>query len=731
MAVFPWQSTVQDQDGNAIASAQLTIREGTIAGAVATIFSDSAETPLANPLNATSDGFAQFWAASGTYYIEAESGGQTTDGWYVVLGGAATGIPVELTATAAAGEAVSMDGALVSEATTAEYLGLAQAAGVATDTINVQSTGNFTLGTWAWTPDEYVYLTNAGALTQTPPTGTHRRIGIATTSTVIALSAGPVVVETGGAGSENAIPALDDAGLLDYTMIEKAATGGAGAENLLVQADAGGEIDVSFLGAVVDTSRQLTASGALTAGDAVALSAADTVEAVGVTAGVFSFTEQTASVALGSSPTSSDSAYDATGGIICHAYIDSTTSDVTVSLGIATGTSVTYGADTVIAVGAFAYVSVTHDPVNNVFILIYSGSSGDTLVRAFDVSGTTVGTIGSAVSVRAQQCFFVSIAAASNGVQFAAVYSVFAATVYARAGSISGTTITLGAEVTINTNSNTASGIVYDPFTGNYVALVGDNTANQIRSYVLTPTVTTLSVGAVVNIQESITPAALLHGVCSTGGQLLVCCPESASLYKLATGTISGTTCVWTDTGQTFGTSGTARFPILGYNSIDDEFGAINSNLNASGGAGFEYSTFTVTGGIITEGTINKLTGISASVTNTQNTIRMAFDTGEGVYCTLVKQGSPTMYEVVIDPATTRTNALSFIGFSQTTVADTETVDVALLGDINADQTGLTFGTDYFIASDGTLSAVDTGFGKVGRALSATEILVTKNTWSA
>ena len=77
--------------------------------------------------------------------------------------------------------------------------------------------------------------------------------------------------------------------------------------------------------------------------------------------------------------------------------------------------------------------------------------------------------------------------------------------------------------------------------------------------------------------------------------------------------------------------------------------------------------------------------------------------------------------------ATDAGNVAGFIGFAQATVADAETVEVALLGDINADQTGLTFGTTYYLLNTGAISTADTdGNGVVGRSLSATEILVTK-----
>jgi hypothetical protein len=273
-----FNATIQDQFGNAISGASVTVKVDDAGGAMATIYRDEEGlVPLSNPFTSEADGLAQFWAEAGTYYIEATSGGETSDGWTIELSADPGPVSVTLTAAAAIGEAVTFDGALVTLATIDEVAGIAEAAGGISDTIPAVNEGNITVGTWAWTPDEFVYLDAAGALTQTPSATAHRRIGIATTSTIIAVRIDPTVREVGGAGSENAIPALNDSGLADYTMIDKAATGGVGAENSLVQADGSGLIDATFLTQVIGTTGQFTASGAITAGDAVSLTAAGTV----------------------------------------------------------------------------------------------------------------------------------------------------------------------------------------------------------------------------------------------------------------------------------------------------------------------------------------------------------------------------------------------------------------------------------------------------------------------
>lgn len=85
MAYNGWQATVQDDAGNAIPLAEITVREGGPSGDIATIYSDTIGAVKANPFFATVNGFAQFFAEPGTYYLVGARDGQTTDGWYVTI----------------------------------------------------------------------------------------------------------------------------------------------------------------------------------------------------------------------------------------------------------------------------------------------------------------------------------------------------------------------------------------------------------------------------------------------------------------------------------------------------------------------------------------------------------------------------------------------------------------------------------------------------------------------
>lgn len=65
-----WQSTIQKENGDIVASPQIEVIDEK-SGLPATIFSDRAGTALTNPFFGTSDGLAQFYTTAGEYRITA------------------------------------------------------------------------------------------------------------------------------------------------------------------------------------------------------------------------------------------------------------------------------------------------------------------------------------------------------------------------------------------------------------------------------------------------------------------------------------------------------------------------------------------------------------------------------------------------------------------------------------------------------------------------------------
>lgn len=87
MALARWQATIQDDQGNVLPAAQITVRREISGAPLAVLYSDrDGASPIGNPFNADADGFAAFHVAGGSYRIDAVSGSITRTWRYVPIG---------------------------------------------------------------------------------------------------------------------------------------------------------------------------------------------------------------------------------------------------------------------------------------------------------------------------------------------------------------------------------------------------------------------------------------------------------------------------------------------------------------------------------------------------------------------------------------------------------------------------------------------------------------------
>ena len=70
-------------------------------------------------------------------------------------------------------------------------------------------------------------------------------------------------------------------------------------------------------------------------------------------------------------------------------------------------------------------------------------------------------------------------------------------------------------------------------------------------------------------------------------------------------------------------------------------------------------------------------------------------------------------------------NNSDWIGISTQAISDTASGSITVLGGVNDQQTGLTIGTTYYADTDGTLTATANNY-KVGKAIAATDLLITE-----
>ena len=70
-------------------------------------------------------------------------------------------------------------------------------------------------------------------------------------------------------------------------------------------------------------------------------------------------------------------------------------------------------------------------------------------------------------------------------------------------------------------------------------------------------------------------------------------------------------------------------------------------------------------------------------------------------------------------------NVSSWTGVATEAISDTATGAVTIIGGVNDQQSGLTAGSIYYVDKAGTVSTTATDY-KIGKALSATELLITE-----
>lgn len=84
MALVTWQATIQNDEGQPVASASIEVRSTATGTPLATLYSNSSGTSLSNPFTTSSDGFGQFFVQPGEYTIAATAAGSTRT-WTVQL----------------------------------------------------------------------------------------------------------------------------------------------------------------------------------------------------------------------------------------------------------------------------------------------------------------------------------------------------------------------------------------------------------------------------------------------------------------------------------------------------------------------------------------------------------------------------------------------------------------------------------------------------------------------
>jgi hypothetical protein len=518
-------------------------------------------------------------------------------------------------------------------------------------------------------------------------------------------STGSAILPAGTTGERDASPAAgylrfnaDDGGFEGYDGTEWGAIGGAG----------GG-------------GAELVATGSIPgAGTPVVLRSDGTVEVVGlgtIAADVGSETVFNSGNSSGISAT-----YDSIAGKVVIAYTDTGNSSYgTAVVGTVSGSSISFGSPTVFSTD-WTIPSCTYDSTAGKVVIAYRDDAG-----GGSPGKAIVGTVsGSSISFGSPTVFNSDFTGSISAVYDSAAGKVVIAyrdydnnNRYGTAvvGTVSGDTISFGTPTVFNSAYTYDTSSVYDSAAGKVVIAYRDSGNSDYGTAVVgTVSGDTISFGSETVFNSGSTGEYISATYDATAGKVVIAYQDGSNSYygTAVVGTVSGSSISF-GTPTVFNSAYTYDTSAVYDSAAGKVVIAYRDNGNSSYGTAISG---TVSGSSISFGSptvfnSDSTSSISAVYDSAADKVVIAYqDHGNSDY------GTAIPYK----PAYTGPNANGFVGFAQDAASDSDTVLVATNQQIDANQTGLTPQSTYYVDTDGTLTTSDTGYPVAGFALDANTI---------
>jgi len=476
--------------------------------------------------------------------------------------------------------------------------------------------------------------------------------------------------------------------------------------NNIASVDATTAASISAAGVGGGGTHTFTADGAISAGDVVVLNSDGTVSTV---------TQTTTSASDGSSNAIggsiynywSTACYDANSGNVVGAYQDNG-SRVYCAVGtVGTGNTVTWGTQLQVdtSSGTPSLVSIGGGKV----VLTYS-KSNQGYARVGTVSGTGI-SFGSAYQFTSyagnSRC---PVAYDVNADKIVILGNIVSSPFGKQCivGSISGTTLSFGSAVLINSRSlENCDQITYDPVSQK-IAIVAQSSNSAVSSYVGTVSGTSITLGSANSFNPgaggSLRNGALLYDPTSQKILYSYSDDNNSNYATTKVGSISGTT-------LSFG-SGVVWRSASSSNITSVEF--TNAGKVAFFAGGYYIGGTVGSTSVTFDSTLNY-------VGNTVSYPGLAYVPAKNK---VVANGANGLFHgvEVFNIEYSSTDNETWIGISTEAISDTATGAITVFTGVNEQQTGLTTGSKYYVAGDGSLAT--SGSVPIGRALSATKLLI-------
>jgi hypothetical protein len=466
-----------------------------------------------------------------------------------------------------------------------------------------------------------------------------------------------------------------------------------------------------------------TASGALANGDMVSINTNGTVSKANVV--VSSSTTVGTSVEFESGGTHEIScAYDSANNRVVVTYMDQGDNYYgKACVGTVSGTTISWGTPVTFDSNQFIYyTNITFDSNAEKMVLVWRRASGSTGIYSAvgTVSGTSI-SFGSTQQVTSDGATMASENLTFDSNLNKAVVAMQKSNGYGISfvGTVSGTSVTWGSEATFESATTNHISTCFDSNSNKVViAYRDDGNSDYGTAIVGTVSGTDITFGTAV-VYES---AQVTYTTCafdSANNKVVIGYTDNGnSQYGTAiVGTVSGT-------AISFGTAVVFESAEVAYKSsaFDVASGTIAIAYEDVGNS--QYGT-------IIFGTVSG-TSISFSSATVFESDRIdesgiCYDsTAENLVITYADYGDgEDGYGIVVDRVVT-TNTPDWIGVAQGAIGDGASGTIDIVGSVNSGQSGLTVGSRYYIKNDATITTTVTAGREVGRAVSATELLITQ-----
>jgi hypothetical protein len=369
------------------------------------------------------------------------------------------------------------------------------------------------------------------------------------------------------------------------------------------------------------------------------------------------------------------------------------------------GSDITFGTPVTFATTYSEVREVTFDNINNKIVFIYQdGTTSTPRVSVATVTGTSI-TINSTTSIIGSSGIPNSLTFDPVSGKVVILYSPIVAPYpqYAVVGTVSGSSISLGASVLVSSTSTLVGAIVrYEP-TSNKHIIFYKNGSSAAKVRVGTVSGTSITLGT-----ESSSPivvaSTFLIALDTVGGRGIFITIDTANkVFNYFFGTISGT-------DITFSATKTVAYLSPEVSNTSKLVQITSSNLALT--SGYIYLPLLVFGDdlIVEEHKV---------VYMTANWSAGAVYNGNTESILLYSANSTTLFCKVVDPNSV---ARSFIGITAEAIADGASGKITVTGGVNSGQTGLLPSSPYGYNSDaGTLIR---GGSNLGIALSPTQLYI-------